>query len=202
MRLLLWLLLSICGFAFQNNPAFCDEKAAEVRQPRLQIINGSSQPIDVFWLKSDSERVPNGTVEAGQQTTITTTLGHRFAVVGRQDKTEAIVTSEVVIQGFRFDPETLHKAPRFYTQSTSANGLPIVASKNVNPYALKEAEFLVNMMLARRPDVLKAMVSSGARLCIIAHNEFTTDLPEFARLGEGEAPGPKDRKSTRLNSSH
>ena len=194
MRLLLCLLLSICCFAFQNNPAFCADKAAEVRQPRLQIINGSSQPIDVFWLKSDSERVPNGTVEAGQQTTITTTLGHRFAVVGRQDKTEAIVTSEVVIQGFRFDPETSHKAPRFYTQSTSANGLPIVASKNVNPYALKEAEFLVNMMLARRPDVLKAMVSSGARLCIIAHNEFTTDLPEFARLGEGEAPGPNMKR--------
>jgi hypothetical protein len=47
---------------------------------------------------------------------------------------------------------------------------------------LKEAEYLVNMMLANRPDVLQAMVKSGARMCIMAHDEYTTDLPEFQRL--------------------
>ena len=31
------------------------------------------------------------------------------------------------------------------------------------------------------------MIQSGSRLCIMAHNEFTTDLPEFARLGERAA---------------
>ena len=56
-------------------------------------------------------------------------------------------------------------------------GLPIVASERVNPYALKEAAFIGDKMLAKRPDVLEAMVHSGARLCIMAHNEFTTDLP-------------------------
>jgi hypothetical protein len=39
-------------------------------------------------------------------------------------------------------------------------------------------------MLARRPDVRTAMIRSGARLCVLAHNEFTTDQPEFARLAE------------------
>ncbi len=55
--------------------------------------------------------------------------------------------------------------------------------------ALKEAAFIVNMMLANRPEVRAAMIKSGARLCIMGHNEYTTDLPEFARLAEGKAPG-------------
>ena len=37
-------------------------------------------------------------------------------------------------------------------------------------------------MLAQRPDVRAAMIKSGSRLCIIAHNEFTTDLPEWAKM--------------------
>lgn len=74
------------------------------------------------------------------------------------------------------------KAPAFYTQYMDAGGYPIVASANVNDYALKEAAYLVNLMLARRPDVRAAMVKSGSRLSIIAHNEFTTDLPELAHL--------------------
>ncbi len=115
--------------------------AAELR-PTLQIINGSSQPIDIFWLKSDTERVPNGSAAPGKETVIMTTLGHRFAVVGRDDKTTAMVTNEVPVQAFRFDPRGRDGVPAFYTQSVSANGFPIVASTQVNPYALKEAAFL------------------------------------------------------------
>jgi len=88
-----------------------------------------------------------------------------------------IVTSEVLVQGFRFGG-----VPEFYTQRVEAHGFPIVASARVNPYALKEAVFLVDMLLAKRPDVRAAMIKSGARMCMMAHNEFTTDLPEFARL--------------------
>jgi len=167
-----------------------DAPAKEPPRPRLQILNGSKQTIDIFWLKSDSERVPNGTVAPGKDTVITTTLGHRFAVVGREDKVEAAVTSEVIVQGFRFDPPSTTGVPAFYTQSTTAGGFPIVASANVNPYALKEVAFICDMMLAKRPDVRDAMIKSGARLCIIAHNEFTTDLPEFVRMGNGRAPDP------------
>ena len=161
-------------------------RADDAPRPRLQIINGSEQPIDVFWLKSDTERVPNGSVQPGQDTIITTTIGHQFAVVGREDKTESTVTSEVSIQAFRFGG-----VPAFYTQSITAEGLPIVASETVNPYALKEAAYLVDLMLAKRPDVLKAMIQSGSRLCIIGWNEFTTDQPEFARLAKAPPRGFK-----------
>lgn len=153
-------------------------------RPVLQVINGSNQPVDVFWLKSENERVPNGTVAPGREKLITTTLGHRFALVGQEDGFEMVVTSQVRIQAVRFDPPDEHGIPAFYTQRVSASGLPIVASQRVNPYALKEAAYLVDLMLAKRPDVRRAMIASGSRLCILAYNEFTTDLPEFARLGK------------------
>jgi len=163
--------------------------APQFQRPKLQIINGSSQAIDVFWLKSNTERVPNGSVAPGKDTVIAATLGHRFAVVGRDDQTTITVTSEVPVQGFRFDPRGREGVPAFYTQSVSANGYPIVASAKVNPYALQEAAYLVNLMLAKRPEVRAAMIKSGARLCIMACHEFTTDLPEFARLSEEKVPG-------------
>ncbi len=169
----------------------------ETLRPQLQIINGSRQTIDVFWQKSATERVPNGSIAPGEDAIISTTLGHRFEVVGRDDKATATVTSAVPVQGFRFDPQGRDGVPSFYTQAVSAHGFPIVASAKVNPYALKEAAFLVETMLANRPDVLTAMIKSGARMCIMAHDEYTTDLPEFARLAAAKVPGfenvsPKD----------
>jgi len=164
-------------------------EAPQLPRPKLQIINGSSQAVDIFWLKSDTERVSNGSVVPGKNTVITTTLGHRFEVVGRDDKATATVTSEVPVQGFRFDPRGRSGVPSFYTQSVSANGFPVVASAKVNPYALKEAAYIVNMMLAKRPEVREAMIKSGARVCVMAFNEYTTDLPEFTWLAEEKVPG-------------
>ncbi len=153
-------------------------------RPVLQIINGSHQPVEVYWIKSDRERVSNGRVEPGKETFITTTRGHRFAVVGQKDHCEATVTCKLPVQAFRFDPPDKDGIPAFYTQRVSAGGFPIVASAKVNPYALEEAAYLVDLMLAKRPDVRAAMIQSGARLCVLAHNEFTTDQPEFARLAD------------------
>ncbi len=80
-------------------------------------------------------------------------------------------------------PPAEAKVPAFYTKFISANGYPVSASDHVNDYALKEAAYLINQMMAHRPDVRDAMIASGSRLCILAHDEFTTDLPEFAKLG-------------------
>jgi len=78
-------------------------------------------------------------------------------------------------------PEHL-QAPEHYQKYVDAHGYPILASAAVNDYALKEAAFLVDRMLARRPDIKRAMVASGSRLLILADHEFTTDLPEFAHF--------------------
>ena len=144
------------------------------RRPMLQVINGSNQPVDILWLKTDTERVPNGSVAAGSDTVITTTLGHHFELVGRNDKTVAKVTSDVPVQGFRFDPQGEDGVPAFYAQSVSANGFPIVASAKVNPYALKEAAFLVNLMLANRPDVRTAMIRRPAQVHLPRGDEGRT----------------------------
>lgn len=69
--------------------------------------------------------------------------------------------------------------PSFYTQLISASGYPIVASERVNPFALHEAAYLVDLMLTHRPDVRAAMIRRGSRLCILGCREFTSDLPEF-----------------------
>lgn len=158
-------------------------------RPKLQVINGSKQAVDVFWLKEDTERVPNGSVAPGKNTVITTTIGHRFAIIGREDKAEVTVTNTVPVQAVRFDPPDKDGVPAFYTQRVTAHGYPIVASAKVNPYALKEAAYLVDLMLAKRPDVREAMIKSGSRLSILAWNEFTTDQPEWQWLANEPVAG-------------
>jgi hypothetical protein len=157
---------------------------AALERPKLQIINGTAQVVEVFWINEKGERIPNGTVPPGKHTIIGTTLGHRFAVVGREDKKESLVTAEVRVQAFR-----VGGLPSFYTQQASAGGFPVVASAKVSPYALKEAVYIIDMMLSKRPDVREAMVKSGARLSILAHNEFTCDQPEWVWLAEQKEEG-------------
>jgi len=74
------------------------------------------------------------------------------------------------------------KLPAFYKKYISANGYPIVSSDKVSDYALKEAAYLANLMLAKRPDVRDAMIKSGSHLIVMAYNEFTTDVPEHSHL--------------------
>ncbi|MEO1530425.1 MAG: hypothetical protein AAFX06_33975 [Planctomycetota bacterium] len=163
----------------------------ETVKPKLQIINGSSQAVEVFWVPEEGERVSNGKVAPGQDRIIRTTIGHRFAIVG-EDGEETAVTCRVPIQAHRFDPPNKDGVPAFYTQRVDATGFPIVASAKVSPYALKEAAYILDRLLAQRPDVREAMILSGARLCILAHDEYTTDQPEFERLANAplrEFPG-------------
>lgn len=150
--------------------------------PALQVINGSEQTIEVFWLKAINERVSKGKVRSGRDKIIATSLGHEFLIIGEDDGFEVKVAIQVPIQAVRFDPPNVDGIPAFYTQRINASGFPIVGSARVNPYALKEAAYLVDLMLAERPDVRTAMIQSGARLCVLAHDEFTTDQPEFRRL--------------------
>jgi len=149
----------------------------ESQSASLQIINGTEKSVEIFWIKSDSERISNGSVEPGKNRSITTTLGHRFEVVSSIDQLTEVITSQVPNQAFR-----VGGVPDFYTQRIEANGFPIVASASVNPYALKEAAAIIDGMLGQRPDVREAMIKSGSRLCILACGEFTTEQPEWQWL--------------------
>ena len=70
----------------------------------------------------------------------------------------------------------------FYEKHVDVGGYPIVSSGRVNDFALLEAAFLVDAMLAERPGVRAAMAENGSRLIVMAHDEMTTDVPEHSAL--------------------
>ena len=78
-------------------------------------------------------------------------------------------------------PKSLKLDP-VYEKYVSASGYPVIGTARVNDYALLEAAYLIDMMLARRADIRQAMIRSGSRMIVMAHNEFTTDVPEHAHL--------------------
>lgn len=161
--------------------------ALALDRPKLQILNAGERAVEVFWIAPDGKRVPNGKIEPGKDSIIGTSLGHRFVIVDETKETE--VVSRVPVQTFRHDPAAKDGVPSFYSQVVHASGYPICGSAKVSPYALKEAAYLADLMLAKRPDVREAMIASGSRLCILAHDEFTTDQPEWKWLSTVPVPG-------------
>lgn len=70
-----------------------------------------------------------------------------------------------------------------YTQyCRAAEGIPVVATARVRPEAVAEAAWLIDRMLEPRPDVARAIARSPVRFVVMAHDEFTTDVPEHADL--------------------
>ena len=70
----------------------------------------------------------------------------------------------------------------FYEQWINVRGLPVIASARVNPYALKEAAWLILKMIGHRPDVLRALVEKRSRIPVIGHTEMLTEIPEYSHL--------------------
>ena len=70
----------------------------------------------------------------------------------------------------------------FYEQWMDVGGLPVVASAKVNPYALKEAAWLIRQMVGHRPEVLRTLAQNNVRFAVMAHNELTTQIPEHSDL--------------------
>lgn len=150
----------------------------------LQFINGMEREVQVHELDMAGVRTWRTTLQGGRNAVIRTTQGTVFEVLGQDGERIGGVTSEVKVQAYR-----VGGVPEFYTQRFEVSGFPIVASSGVDPYALKEAAYIIHGMLGERLDVLEAMTKSGARLCILAHDEFTTDQPEWGWLARGSVEG-------------
>lgn len=155
-------------------------------RPQLNVVNGSRQPVVVHWIPEGGDPVRVDTVPPMDSRRIRTHLGHRFVLVGQHDLREVPVESVALHQAVRFDPPDPNGVPSMYTQRLDAGGFPIVASAKVNRYALEEARYLVNQMLGDQNELRQAIIASGARLCILAWNEYTTDLPEWSWLAHLE----------------
>ena len=96
-------------------------------------------------------------------------------------------SSEDVTEDFliREPPQAVRetfKLTSFYQQWIDVEGFPVVASENVNPYAVKEAAWLIRRLMSHRPDVLQAMVQNRASFSVMAYNEMTTQIPEHSYL--------------------
>ena len=70
----------------------------------------------------------------------------------------------------------------FYDQWVDVGGLPVVGSHRVRPEALLEAAHLIRRMIGHDPALLRAMADNGVRFTVMAHDEWTTDVPEHADL--------------------
>ena len=81
----------------------------------------------------------------------------------------------VVREFFELDP--------YYEQWINVEGLPVIASAKVNPYALKESAWLIKKTIGHLPDVLRAMVKNKARLSVIPYTEVITEIPEYRYVG-------------------
>ncbi len=70
----------------------------------------------------------------------------------------------------------------FYQKVIRVGPLPVVGSTNVSDHALREAAWIVGHMVGHRPELLAAMAANRTRLAVMAHGEYTTDVPEHAHL--------------------
>lgn len=195
--------------------SFANEEVKNPQSAKLQIFNGSDLELSVEWLDDDGSRRPTLQLKPNESKIITTSLGHTHVLVNGQGDDVARVTCRVPIQAFRFENEAQQdisaeqtiwpnnevletspkmNVPGYYSKIIFANGFPVVGSSRVDDFALREAAFLINTMLAERPDIRKALIASGSRMCVMSEDEFTTDLPEFQRLGRNSPmPGIEGR---------
>ncbi len=111
---------------------------------------------------------------------------------------DAVLDTHCMVHEIVAPPESL-ELDEVYTQCILVEGFPIVGSANVQPAALQEAAYIVRHMLHPRPDVLQAMAENSVRLVVMAHDEFTTDVPEHSDL---EPAAYWDRRARGLGATH
>jgi cyclophilin family peptidyl-prolyl cis-trans isomerase len=70
------------------------------------------------------------------------------------------------------------KLDPFYQKFTAVGELPVVGSTRVSDHALREAAYILNHMLEHRPELIQALATNSVKLVVMAHDEYTTDLPE------------------------
>jgi hypothetical protein len=104
---------------------------------------------------------------------------------------EPVVTvapiSDALRQNYRLDS--------FYTKMASIHGIPIIGSEHVSDYAFLECAYTLDHLLSGRTMALDALTRARVRVGIIAVTEYTMDIPENQRMGNGAY---NDRRSRGL----
>lgn len=91
------------------------------------------------------------------------------------------------------------KLSPFYKKHVSVRGFPVLGSAKVSDFALLEAAYLIDKMLACRADILAALVKNKVRFAVMAYSERTTDIPEHSDLKPAKF---WDRRARGLGPTH
>lgn len=70
----------------------------------------------------------------------------------------------------------------FYAKCIILGKFPVIASEQVDDYALYEAAYIVTSMTKERPGLLDALANERVRLVVMSYAERTTDVPEHSDL--------------------
>ena len=89
-------------------------------------------------------------------------------------------------------PPAKLKIDPYYTKFTWAREFTVVG-RGASDAALLKANDTIRKMFAYRHDLLKALIADGAKLVVLGKNERLADLPEFAKLKEGDGFDPLSR---------
>lgn len=94
------------------------------------------------------------------------------ALLPDEDRSGCLVTS----------PPAELKLDAFYSKYCSVQGIPIVASSEVDDLALQQAYYLINNILIPIPGVRNRLVGDGHYIAIIGKDQGQTTLPEYAHM--------------------
>ncbi|MEM7145215.1 MAG: sulfatase-like hydrolase/transferase [Verrucomicrobiota bacterium] len=175
------------------------------KKTTLTIRNNRTTPVTLHWIDPNGRRAQNYTVKGGSRQPLQSYAGHAFLAVDQNNKplghfvaaaNPALVDIPAITipnqNGAESNPAhyPITKPPKqldldpFYAKCLNLDGYLICASAKVDDYALREAAYLIDLMLANRPDIHQALAEGGSRLAIMGHREFTTDVPEHAAIAE------------------
>ena len=160
-------------------------------------LNGETDTIEIEFTTNQLKVISENSREGGSEVTlsvidmygnftsqiypidVTTILSTETASTPNKNRSinipEPVLPPSFVRQAFELDP--------FYQQWIEVEGLPVVASGKVNPYALKEAAWLIWQMIGHRPEILHVLVQKRVRFVVIGHTEIPTDIPDYSDQG-------------------
>ena len=97
-------------------------------------------------------------------------------------------------QGF-YNPQSLSKAdskkykldPKFYKKTTEVQNILIASSANVSDTAHRETAYLFDLMMQKiKPDIAQRIRDKELLCILVAWNELTSDVPQFASKKTGK----------------
>lgn len=83
---------------------------------------------------------------------------------------EVVPVPDELREKFDLDP--------YYQKVLFVGKLPILGSAKVSDAALREAAWIVDKMLTAHPEIVDTLAKNGVRVVVMAHSEYTTDVPE------------------------